>query len=85
MVGIAGLTRDAPGLGEAFTMLTTEPGEDVAPYHGRQVALVPPADWRSLARLREARRRPPEGLARRQPQRLPGDGLTTARQSASGG
>ena len=47
MVGIAGLTRDAPGLGEAFTMLTTEPGEDVAPYHGRQVALVPPADWRS--------------------------------------
>ena len=47
IVGIAGLTRDAPGLGEAFTMLTTEPGEDVARYHGRQVALVPPADWRS--------------------------------------
>jgi putative SOS response-associated peptidase YedK len=46
IVGIAGLTRDAPGLGEAFTMLTTEPGEDVAPYHGRQVALVPPTDWR---------------------------------------
>jgi putative SOS response-associated peptidase YedK len=39
--------RDASGLGEAFTMLTTEPGEDVAPYHGREVALVPPADWRS--------------------------------------
>ena len=37
-MGIAGLVRDAPGVGEAFTMLTTEPGADVAPYHGRQVA-----------------------------------------------
>ena len=46
MVGIAGLTRTAPEVGEAFTMLTTEPGPDVARYHGRQVALVPPADWR---------------------------------------
>ena len=46
MVGIAGLTRTTPEVGEAFTMLTTEPGPDVARYHGRQVALVPPADWR---------------------------------------
>jgi putative SOS response-associated peptidase YedK len=46
LVGIAGLTRTAPDVGEAFTMLTTEPGEDVAPYHSRQVAVVPPAGWR---------------------------------------
>jgi putative SOS response-associated peptidase YedK len=47
MVGIAGLVREAPGIGEAFTMLTTDPGPDVAPYHVRQVAVLPSADWRS--------------------------------------
>jgi putative SOS response-associated peptidase YedK len=47
MLGIAGLVRDVPGLGEAFTMLTTEPGPDVAPFHQRQVAVLPPADWRA--------------------------------------
>ena len=47
MIGIAGLVRDAPGIGEAFTMLTTEPGPDVAPYHGRQIAVLPAADWRA--------------------------------------
>jgi len=47
MVGIAGLVRDVPGLGQAFTMLTTEPGPDVAPYHQRQVAVLPTADWRA--------------------------------------
>ena len=47
MIGIAGLVRDAPGTGEAFTMLTTEPGPDVAPYHGRQIAVLPMADWRA--------------------------------------
>jgi len=45
MLGIAGLVRDAPGHGEAFTMLTTEPGPDVAPYHGRQVAVLAPQQW----------------------------------------
>ena len=45
MIGIAGLVRDASGIGEAFTMLTTEPGPDVAPYHGRQIAVLPMADW----------------------------------------
>ena len=45
MIGIAGLVRDAPGIGEAFTMLTTEPGPDVAPYHGRQIAVLPMSDW----------------------------------------
>jgi len=46
LVGIAGLVRDDPGRGEAFTMLTTEPGPDVAPYHGRQVAVLRPEQWR---------------------------------------
>jgi putative SOS response-associated peptidase YedK len=45
LIGIAGLIRDAPGVGEAFTMLTTEPGPDVAPYHGRQIGVLPAADW----------------------------------------
>jgi putative SOS response-associated peptidase YedK len=45
MLGIAGLLRDAPGMGEAFTMLTTEPGPDVAPYHARQVAVLRPDQW----------------------------------------
>ena len=46
MLGIAGLVRNAPTLGvEAFTMLTTEPGPDVAPYHNRQVAVLPAAAW----------------------------------------
>jgi putative SOS response-associated peptidase YedK len=47
LIGIAGLVRDAPGIGQAFTMLTTEPGPDVAPYHGRQIAVLPVADWRA--------------------------------------
>ena len=46
MLGIAGLMRSVPEIGEAFTMLTTEPGPDVAPYHNRQVAVLPQADWR---------------------------------------
>ena len=51
MIGIAGLVRPDPGeagkrhAGEAFTMLTTEPGPDVAPYHLRQVAVVAPGNW----------------------------------------
>jgi putative SOS response-associated peptidase YedK len=47
LLGIAGLVRDDPGRGEAFTMLTTEPGPDVAPYHGRQVAVLRPDQWKS--------------------------------------
>jgi len=46
LIGIAGLLRDDPGRGEAFTMLTTEPGPDVAPYHGRQVAVLRPDQWK---------------------------------------
>ena len=47
MLGIAGLLRTAPEIGEAFTMLTTEPGPDIAPYHNRQIAVLQPEDWRS--------------------------------------
>ena len=42
---IAGLWRTDPKVGEAYTMLTTEPGPDVALYHNRQVAVLAPADW----------------------------------------
>jgi putative SOS response-associated peptidase YedK len=37
---IAGLVRD-----DRFTMLTIEPGADVAPYHNRQVAILPRRQW----------------------------------------
>jgi putative SOS response-associated peptidase YedK len=46
-LGIAGMVRDTPGTGEAFTLLTTTPGPDVLPYHGRQVALLRPEQWRA--------------------------------------
>ena len=42
---IAGLWRSSAE-GEAFTMLTTEPGPDVAPYHHRQVAVLSHESWR---------------------------------------
>lgn len=47
MLGIAGLVRTDPAVGEAFTMLTTEPGDDIAPYHNRQIAVLPPAGWKA--------------------------------------
>lgn len=46
-VAIAGLLRRNPEVGEAFTMLTVPPGPDIAPYHGRGVALLTPTRWRS--------------------------------------
>jgi len=41
---IAGIWRQTPE-GEAFTMLTTEPGEDVAPYHSRQIVALTRDQW----------------------------------------
>ena len=35
------------GSGEAFTILTTEPGPDVAPIHNRQVVVLDRADWQA--------------------------------------
>lgn len=53
-LAIAGLWRDGEGnQPPAFTMLTTEPGPDVAPYHDRQVVVLRPerwADWLWLTR-----------------------------------
>lgn len=45
MFALAGLWRTDPAVGEAFTMLTTEPGEDMRPYHNRQVVVLPPTDF----------------------------------------
>lgn len=46
VMGIAGLWREGEaGEPPSFTMLTTEPGPDVAPYHDRQVAVLRPEDW----------------------------------------
>ena len=41
---IAGIWRETE-VGEAFTMLTAEPGPDVAPYHDRQVVVLNREDW----------------------------------------
>jgi putative SOS response-associated peptidase YedK len=45
---MAGLWK--PGTGNEFprfTMLTTAPGPDIAPYHDRQMAVLKPGDWRA--------------------------------------
>jgi putative SOS response-associated peptidase YedK len=63
---IAGLVKNG-----AFTMLTTEPGPDVAPYHDRQIVLLPRTEgmeWLDLSK--------PEGKILR---RLPGGSLTHER------
>ncbi|MBA4806885.1 SOS response-associated peptidase [Brevundimonas sp.] len=45
---VAGLIKEG-----AFAMLTTEPGEDIAPYHDRQIVVLRPEDgaaWLDLQR-----------------------------------
>jgi len=42
---IAGIWRPTKEVGEAFTMLTMEPGPDIAPYHDRQIAILDRASW----------------------------------------
>lgn len=42
---IAGIWRTDPKVGEAFTMLTTPPGPDIAPYHDRQIAILDRTRW----------------------------------------
>ncbi len=45
-MAIAGIWRDGQGNHPpAFTMLTTEPGLDVAPIHNRQIVVLQPSDW----------------------------------------
>lgn len=42
---IAGIWRSHPEIGEAFTMLTMDPGPDIAPYHDRQIAILERDRW----------------------------------------
>lgn len=39
-LGIGGLIRD-----DRFTLLTCPPGPDIAPYHDRQIVILPSEDW----------------------------------------
>jgi putative SOS response-associated peptidase YedK len=51
---IAGIIRpDAIDAAPCFTMLTTEPGPDVAPYHDRQVVVLRREDWAAWLDLTE--------------------------------
>jgi hypothetical protein len=46
ITGIAGIWREGQGnQPPSFAMLTTAPGEDIAPYHNRQVVVLKPKDW----------------------------------------
>ena len=50
---IAGIWRETEDVGEAYTMLTMEPGPDIAPYHDRQIVTFAPQagmDWLTLSR-----------------------------------
>ncbi|CCE97844.1 Hypothetical protein SFHH103_03352 [Sinorhizobium fredii HH103] len=42
---IAGIWREMKDVGEAFTMLTMEPGPDIAPYHDRQIVILERDAW----------------------------------------
>jgi len=45
LLGIAAVTRTMPDVGEAFSLLTAEPSEEVKPFHHRQIILPKPAYW----------------------------------------
>ena len=45
------MASDADGAGDAFTLLTTEPGPDVAPIHDRQMVVLERSDWRAWLEL----------------------------------
>lgn len=42
---IAGIWRKTEDVGEAFTMLTMEPGPDIAPDHDRQIVILERDTW----------------------------------------
>jgi putative SOS response-associated peptidase YedK len=42
---IAGIWRSHPEVGEAFTMLTMDAGEDIEPYHHRQIIPLARDQW----------------------------------------
>src|SRR3954452_14129077 len=55
-LAIGGIWRDSQaGEPPVFTMLTTEPGPDVRPYHSRQVVVLPPQDWASWLYLNQVK------------------------------
>ena len=66
----------------AFSLLTTAPGPDLAPYHDRQIVLLPPAaglDWLTLSRPQgELLQAPPAGALKVATIRK--DGLETGSQ-----
>lgn len=45
IMGIAGLWSEDDAGALSFTMLTTEPGPDIAPIHDRQVCVLRPDQW----------------------------------------
>jgi putative SOS response-associated peptidase YedK len=52
ITAIAGIWRAGQGNHPpSFTMLTTAPGFDVAPYHNREVAVLRPEDWSAWIHL----------------------------------
>ena len=63
--GIAGIHRADSSVGEAFTMLTCPPGQDILPYHNRQVVLLSPENclaWLDPSRAAQEFTRPlPKG------------------------
>jgi putative SOS response-associated peptidase YedK len=54
LFAIGGLVRD-----DRFTMLTCAPGPDIAPYHDRQIVILPRTEW--AAWLGPAEAQPPIG------------------------
>lgn len=42
---VAGIWRETKEVGEAFTMLTIEPGPDIAPYHDQQIVILERSAW----------------------------------------
>ena len=62
----AGLWRPMPdGTRDAFTLLTTAPGPDVAPLHDRQMIVLERDDWASWLDLTKPEARAPPTFARR--------------------
>ncbi|HRN83227.1 MAG TPA: SOS response-associated peptidase [Hyphomicrobium sp.] len=52
ITAIAGIWREGQGNHPpTFTMLTTSPGDDIAPYHNRQVVVLKPEDWAAWLHL----------------------------------
>jgi putative SOS response-associated peptidase YedK len=42
LFAVAGIVKQG-----AFSMLTTAPGPDIAPYHDRQIVVLAPSEWRA--------------------------------------